>query len=393
VWNSREEISLSLTAQYLAKEPADVTTVSLDGAARNVRFDKITLSGGALKCTVTRDETSFAALNTATTGPAMGGRDDEFITLPAQVQGFVIDGPLIADADNDVNSLLYTGAGAWSGATFMGAGIFRGDDGTYDELFATVTTGATWGIAKEALGDARPWMWDRGNSVNVSLQAGSLTSVSEADIDADPSLNLIILGSPSEGWEYLNFTTATLESDGTYTLSGFKRGRRGTEVQLDSHAIGDLWILASSLSHEEMGTDDVGDSLSFKAQSVGRAIDAAPAIAINPFTGGTLKPWAPASVQWAYDGTDQQGTIYRRTRVGGSWVGGATIPLSESSEAYEVDILVGGDVVRTISTTTNTFTYTAAMAAADGVSLPSHPEVNAYQMSDAVGRGYHIFVP
>jgi hypothetical protein len=392
VWNSREEINLSLTAQYLAKEPADVTTVSLDGASRNVRFDKITLSGGALKCTVTRDETSFAALNTATTGPDMGARDDEFITIPSLVEGFVIDGPLIADADNDVNPLLYTGAGSWANVTFMGAGIFRGDDGTYDELFATVTTGATWGTANEALPNVNsPWLWDRGNSVNVTLQSGSLTSVTEADIDADPSLNLIAFGSVANGYEYLNFTTATLEGDGSYTLSGFKRGRRGTEWATGTHTIGDKWILASSLSNEELGTDDVGDSLSFKAQSIGRAIDAAVAINIDPYSGATLKPYAPARVTWTYNGTDLTGTIYRRTRVGGSWVGGSTIPLSENSEEYEIDVYNGATLKRTISVSgTNTFTYTAAMAAADGITLPTPPTINAYQLSDAVGRGYAL---
>jgi hypothetical protein len=308
------------------------------------------------------------------------------------VEGFVIDGPLIADADNDVNPLLYTGAGSWANVTFVGAGIFRGDDGTYDELFATVTTGATWGTANEALPNVNsPWLWDRGNSVNVTLQSGSLTSVTEADIDADPSLNLIAFGSVANGYEYLNFTTATLEGDGSYTLSGFKRGRRGTEWATGTHTIGDKWILASSLSNEELGTDDVGDSLSFKAQSIGRAIDAAVAINIDPYSGATLKPYAPARVTWSYNGTDLTGTIYRRTRVGGSWVGGSTIPLSENSEEYEIDVYNGVTLKRTISVSgTNTFTYTAAMAAADGITLPTPPTINAYQLSDAVGRGYAL---
>jgi hypothetical protein len=308
------------------------------------------------------------------------------------VQGFVIDGPLIADADNDVNPQLYTGAGSYANVTFLGAGIFRGDDGTYDELFATVTTGATWGTANEALANmATPWCWDRANSVNVTLQSGSLTSVSEDDINADPTLNLFALGSVDNGYEYLNFTTATLESDGSYTLSGLKRGRRGTEWATGTHAIGDRWILASSLSNEELGTDSIGDNLSFKAQSIGRAIDAAVAIDIAPYSGATLKPYAPARVKWVYNGTDLVGTIYRRTRVGGSWVGGSTIPVSETTEEYEIDVYNGATFKRTISVSgTNTFTYTAAMASADGITLPTPPTINAYQLSDAVGRGFAL---
>jgi hypothetical protein len=137
-------------------------------------------------------------------------------------------------------------------------------------------------LCSSTLGDVPcPWLWDRGNSLTVSLQSGSLTSVAEADIDADPSLNLILVGRPG-AWEYVNFTTATLNGDGSYTLSGFKRGRRGTEGACGGHIAGEAWILASSLDVEEMGSDDVGASLSFKAQSIGRSLDAAPAIDVAP---------------------------------------------------------------------------------------------------------------
>jgi hypothetical protein len=213
----------------------------------------------------------------------------------------------------------------------------------------------------------------------------------EADIDADPTLNLILVGSNARGWEYVNFTTATLNGDGTYTLSGFKRGRRGTEWACSTHGAGEAWLLASSLDVDEMGTDDVGDSLAFKAQSLGRSLDAAPEIDVAPYTGATLKPYAPARIAWAYNGTDLTGTISRRTRVGGAWTGGSTIPISEASEAYEVDVYNGSTFKRTITVTaTNVFTYTAAMATADGITLPTAPTVNVYQMSDAVGRGYAL---
>jgi hypothetical protein len=235
-----------------------------------------------------------------------------------------------------------------------------------------------------------PWLWDRANTLNVSLQSGSLTSVTEADINADPTLNLILIGNPG-AWEYVQFATATLEGDGTYTLSDLKRGRRGTEWACAGHQSGELWILASSLDAEEMGLDDVGADLSFKAQAIGRSLDAAPAIDVDPYSGATLKPYAPASIGWSYDGTNLTGTIIRRTRVGGSWVGGSTIPLSENSEAYEVDVYSGMTFKRTIAVSgTNVFTYTAAMAAADGITLPTPPSVKAYQVSDAVGRGYAL---
>jgi hypothetical protein len=119
-------------------------------------------------------------------------------------------------------------------------------------------------------------------------------------------------------------------------------------------------VLASSLAPEEMGTDDVGGALSFKEQSIGRSVDAAPAIDVDPYTGATLKPYAPARLKWTTDGTDLTGTIVRRTRIGGAWVGGTTIPLSENSRSLRGRRLQGSTFKRTIALSgTNVFTYTA----------------------------------
>lgn len=394
-WNSREEITNALTAQHLALEPGDVKPVSLDGKVRNAKLNKLAIArsgrGERLECEWIRDEVSFAALNTTTTGSEMDGHDEESIVIPAPTRGFVLDAPLATDADNDVNPLLYTAAGPYAQMAFSGAAIYRGDDGTYDDLFETVSTAATWGGCLEALADVNsPWLWDRGNSLNVSLQNGSLSTVTEAAIDADPSLNLILIGSVVNGWEYLNFTTATLEGDGTYTLSGFKRGRRGTERMTGAHTAGEAWILASTIANEELGTDDVGDALSFKAQSIGRPLDSAPAMDLT-FTGATLKPYAPTAFRAEHDSAtgDWSFTWTRRTRVGGAWIGGTTIPLAENSEAYEL-VLPTSAGTRTIAATSASATWTSAQQTEDyGSAQASLPAgIAVYQLSDSVGRGF-----
>jgi hypothetical protein len=392
-WNGRESIENSLTAQYLAIEPGDVKTLDLDGIQQTARLVKQTIAGGRIDCIFVRDEVAIASLNSSTTGPSMDGRDTETIQIPGPVRGFVIDAPYREDTDEDVRPLLFTGAGVYASLSFPGATIYEatGIPAVYDTVFSAVTTGATWGTCGGTLGNANANLWDRGNTLSVTLHSGTLTSCAEADIDADPTLNLILVGSEANGWEYVNFTTATLVSGSTYTLSGFKRGRRGTEWMCSQHGSGEAFILASSLDVEEMGTNDVGGDFSFKAQSLGRSLDAAVAIDVEPYTGATLKPYAPARIKWTTDGTDMFGEIIRRTRIGGSWIGGSTIPLSENSEEYEVDILDGATVLRTITVTgTNTFTYTGSQISTDGNSVGVAPDCNVYQMSDAVGRGYAL---
>jgi hypothetical protein len=394
-WNGRDRVELSLTARYRDIEPGVVMTLDLDGIQWNAKLEKQSFVGGRMDCTFRRDETALATLNSSTTGPEMEARDPEVISIPPPIKGFIVDAPYRADSDDDVRPLLYDGAGAYGQLAFTSAAIWEetgaGASAAYDQLFATVSTGATWGTCSGTLGDVpSPWLWDRGNTLTVSLQAGSLTSVSEDDIGNDPTLNLILIGRPG-AWEYVNFTTATLVSGSTYTLSGFKRGRRGTEWACGGHAAGEAFVLASSLDADELGTDDVGGSLSFKAQALGRSLDAAPANDVDPFTGATLKPYAPARIDWSTDGTDLIGTIIRRTRVGGSWTDSGVVPLSENSEGYEVDVLDGPDVVRTITVNgTNVFTYASADLVADGFSLSDVPAVDVYQMSDAVGRGFAL---
>jgi hypothetical protein len=214
----------------------------------------------------------------------------------------------------------------------------------------------------------------------------TLTSCTEAEIDADPSLNMAVVGN-----EIINFATATLEGDGTYTLSKFKRGRRGTEWACSDHVAREDFVLVSTLEKDAVGLSDVGNEMLFKGQTLGRDAVSAPVIEIDPFTGATLKPYAPARLKWSTDGTDLFGEIIRRTRLGGAWVGGTTIPLAENTEEYEVDIMDGDDVVRTITVSgVNTFTYTAAQISADGNTVATPPDTNTYQLSDAVGRGFAL---
>jgi hypothetical protein len=85
-------------------------------------------------------------------------------------------------------------------------------------------------------------------------------------------------------------------------------------------------------------------------------------------------------------------TWLRRSRIGGDgWGEGSDVPLSEDSELYDVEILAGDDVtvLRTISgLTTPTCIYTAAQQIADFGSAPATVNVNVYQISGEVGRGF-----
>ena len=391
-WNERHGIDNALTAEYLGIEPADVYNLELDDVTITAKVKKATLSQGRIALEWTKDFPALTNLGTGS-GAAMEGRDDDEIYIPGPAKGFVLDIPITDDSHDLTVPQAHYAAGSYGSANFPGATIYQADE---DENDYSPWNGiesadkAVWGYTTDALADAvSNNLWDRGNSVNVNINGGTLTTVTEADIDADPLTNLAALKA-GDDWELLNFTTATLEANGSYTLSGFKRGRRGTEWAATGHIAGDEFVLVSSLARDGFGLSDVDTSMSFKAETLGRDYTFSPVIEVE-FEGNTLMPYAPARAKLVYDGTDLQGTIIRRTRVGGDWTGGATIPVSETTEAYEVDVYNGATFKRTISVSgTNTFTYTAAMASADGITLPTPPTLVIHQLSDAVGRGFAL---
>jgi hypothetical protein len=100
-----------------------------------------------------------------------------------------------------------------------------------------------------------------------------------------------------------------------------------------------------------------------------------------------LKPLSPAHVRGARSGGDLLLTWVRRTRLGGDSWDGIDVPLGETEERYEIDILDGATVKRTLTATTPAATYTAAQQTADfGAPQPSIA-LRIYQMSATRGRG------
>jgi len=388
IWNERRTVNNTLTAQQLALEPGDVRTLSLDGETFVGRLVRLTFrADDVLVCEWKYDHPSLALIDGAA-GAGFDGRNPSIIVVPLTSKGFALDIPLLTDGDNSVNPVMYFAAAPYAAGTWPGATFYQQVGGEYTDQAASIPSSsvATWGYATDVLADANPNLWDRGSSVNVALQVGSLTGCTEADIDARPTLNLALIGD-----EIVNFTTATLEGDGSYTLSGFKRGRRGTEWATDTHAARDVFLLLDTADSADMGLSEVSTNLSFKAVTEGRTATSAFPIPVSPYTGASLKPYSPCQLREVQDsGTgDWVLTWVRRTRVGGSWTGGSAIPLSEASEEYEVEILNGGTVVRTFTGLTSpTVTWTAAMQTTDFGGTQSSVSWRVYQASDAVGRGF-----
>jgi hypothetical protein len=200
--------------------------------------------------------------------------------------------------------------------------------------------------------------------------------------------NAFIVGS-----EIIQAQNVVDNGDGTYTLSNLFRGRRGTEWACGTHAANESFVMpATGAQRVQNSLGVLGQTVYYKGVTVGQDPSA---VASQSFaiSGADLKPYAPCQIGGTADGSGNITiTWLRRTRIGGEadWADGvADVPLSEDSEAYDVDVLNGGTVVRTFTNLPSaTCYYSAAQQTADFGSVQSSVTVNVYQKSAQVGRGY-----
>ena len=147
-------------------------------------------------------------------------------------------------------------------------------------------------------------------------------------------------------------------------------------------------LISPALYTTTIANNFIGRQLYYKAVSVGNSLGNTDEVAFT-YTGRNLKPFAPVHVKGVRDGAGNLTISWiRRSRVDGEWRDGVGIPLGEESELYEVDILDGSTVVRTIEVTSPTASYSAADQVADFGSVQSSVDVRIYQLSAVVGRGY-----
>jgi hypothetical protein len=224
-----------------------------------------------------------------------------------------------------------------------------------------------WGVARTALPDtALPFQTDTTSELHLTMVSGSLASVS--NLEMLNGANLAALIRADGNTELIQFQNVAL-SDGVSTLTTLLRGRRGTEVFTGGHAVGDRFVLldGDGLTRRPFGLDRLGDTLHYRAVGRGGELRDARTAQLT-LAGNDLKPYAPAQLKatgsW---GSNVTLSWQRRTRVGGELIDGTgEVPLAEDTEAYELEILFGSSVVRTVTDLTSTsYVYTIAEQAAD----------------------------
>lgn len=384
-WTARERVTFSLPPRHLLLAPGDVVEVNPDGANPfEVQVEEVEFGGGRLACRGAKFSADvFASAAAGDAGlfppqviPAVPETTLRLLNLP----------PVTATG---LATPIFHAAAASASDNWRGAALYQSIDGGADyQDLARLAAPVPMGTVAGTLGAGPADFWDGANSLSVTLLHGDMTLQSRPELAVLNGANAALVGD-----EIVQFRTAVLEGDGSYTLSGLLRGRRGTEHAIATHGAGENFTLLTGggLQGVEPGFTALGKDYLYKGVSVGLALEDVTAQTFT-YAGLHFMPFAPVHVAGARNGGGDLAVSWvRRTRGAGDWLDGADVPLAEETEAYEVDILDGANVVRTLTAATPTVTYTAADQTTDFGSTQSSVDVAIYQMSATVGRGHPAY--
>jgi hypothetical protein len=378
-WASRERGRFSLPPSRLALDASDMVTLAANGRSFPMRLTGLSV-GQAIEAEAMSVEPQ---LYDAFAGPSRLPVAATASVYGAQL-GIFLDLPLIRGDEVPYAGHVAAFGSPWPG----GVAFYRSPTTSGYTLKALAATPAKIGATVTAFHSGPLSRWDRGNVLRVSMANGELAS-------ADPILvlggaNVAAVENADGAWEVIQFTTATLVSPGVYDLSGLLRGQSGTEAAMrDPVGAGARFVLLdAALRQVNMTQADVGLAFNWKYGPAPYDIGNASYQTATPaFNGIGLRPLSPVHVTGEQVVAGLLIAWVRRTRLGGDSWEQPDVPLGEDAERYEVDILDGGDVVRTLTSTTPAVTYTTSQQTTDFGSPQTSYAVRVYQLGASYGRG------
>ncbi len=381
-WQGRDRGEFNVPNSLLRADPGDVIQVEIKGREFNMRVTNLE-AGEYRKLEVQGfDQSVFDELDygggAGTTGSiqVIGRSVLEFMDLPL----------LTGAEDRPHAPRVVAYQSPWPGAV----NVYKDDlNGGYDLNLQLFLEGAIGETVSE-LPPGPVGRWDNGNQLTVDLYSNDqmLGSTDEAVL---AGANAIAVQNANGGWEIIQFVNAQLLSTGRYLLTRLLRGQLGTEGEMrDPLPVGSrmVFIDPTPLEALDISLNELNTSIVTRYGPASLPIDDnryQDETAV--FKGVGLMPYAPAHLRAKRSGGDIVLSWVRRTRFNGDSWEVPDVPLNEEMESYEIDIMDGSTVVRTLTSSTPSVTYTSAQETADFGSTQSSLTFRVYQISATIGRG------
>jgi hypothetical protein len=221
--------------------------------------------------------------------------------------------------------------------------------------------------------------------------AGAITIAITTDTLVLAGGNVCAVKNSDGQWEVLQFASAELIAANQYKLTRLLRGQLGSEYTMcDPVSVGAIFVmLDTAVVQSGIAVTERHNPWSWKWGPSTKTIDD-PTYQVTSFSfdGVGLRPYSPVQLKGVLNTSTNDWTLtwIRRTRIDGDNWEAPDVPLGEEIESYDVEIS-GGDVVRTVTVSSPSFTYAAAMQVDDFGTTQSSIQFRVYQNSLAYGRG------
>jgi hypothetical protein len=386
-WVGRETASFRLPPSRLALDPGDVVRLDHDGRLASLRLTSV---ADAEARTIEAVRTDAGAWGLAPGSDRRPRVSKPVVYGPPAVA--ILDLPQLRESMPAHQPLAAVHAVPWPGR--IAAWTSPGEDGF--ALATILGRPARMGRLVSPLYGGPTSRFDLGNVAIVDLAYGTLASVTDLALFA--GANALAVESSTGVWEVLQAGVAELIAPGRYRLSRLLRGQRGTEGEM-GHPAPDgarVVVLDDTLAPLPVPEAGLGLEANWRFGPASKAVAdrSYRQLAFTP-EGMGLRPFSVGQIRQPWRTAREPGDLMiawtRRSRslAADSWTA-AAVPLGEESEAYEVEILDGIAVLRTLAASTTSVTYTAAQQLADFGALlgPGDTlDLRIFQLSALVGRG------
>jgi len=384
IWLGRESMEAALPPSLLKVESGDVLEIGSQRGSWRV----ISINDGLLRTArLTRFDsriytpTRYPRRAKYPVGSSPVGAVGSARATPVP---FFMDLPLLKDQhDPDAGYLA-----AYMKPIGNGIAAYRSPSATNFTLDQVIALPAITGVTTASLPAGPLWVWDMASAIEVELNDGQLEALDDYSVMAGG--NAMAVEQPSGEWEIVQFANVEIIGPRTYKLTRLLRGQRGSE-----HAMGDplpsgarVVLLDAGVVQTTLTAASVGLERTWRIGPADALVgDAVFGEATFTYTAKARRPYAPVHLKAKDNGGEIDISWVRRSRFGYGAFNQPTTPLGEDTEAYEIDIMNGATVVRTLTSTSPTVTYSAAAQIADFGGAQTSLTFNVYQMSGQYGRG------
>ena len=380
IWAARDVVEFTLSPRAIDVAPGDVLAIGAGDSIRLVRVSRI-VDGAARRVSADTVEPSV-----------FRGRPASWVDRRRHAPPAVAGPPFAVLLDLPASSArpeplqyLAVAADPWPGAV----AVWRSAGGASFTLQTVVDLPAIVGRTLGLFPPGPVWRWDRVSSLEVVLSSGGLATLDEEAALAGGNL-FAVLG-PEGACEIVTARAAMLIGERTYRLSGFLRGLGGTEAQAGrSLAAGATIVrLDGAVAPLTTSLTDLGGTVTYRVGPADRDHSDPSYVELSGTVGSlALRPLAPVHVRAERSTAGIRVAWIRRTRTDGDAWEVAEVPLGEESEAYRLDILSAGVVVRSWAVDgAATALYAPADEMADFGSVQTHLSLRLSQVSRVAGPG------